>query len=157
MKIMVIFDSFYGNTEKIAESIGKALQPGHTVSVVRTCKATSRDVEMAEGLIVGSPTRAFRPSEATVEFLKFLPNYCLEGKKAAAFDTRISTDDISPKFLQFMINLGGYAAKPIAKLLAKKGASTPLAAEGFFVNGKEGPLKDGELERAGAWAKSLFD
>jgi len=42
-------------------------------------------------------------------------------------------------------------------LLAKKGASTPLAAEGFFVNGKEGPLKDGELERAGAWAKSLFD
>jgi hypothetical protein len=30
-----------------------------------------------------------------------------------------------------------------------------VPGEGFFVNGKEGPLKEGELERAASWAKEL--
>ena len=34
---------------------------------------------------------------------------------------------------------------------------TPLAAppEGFFVKGSDGPLKDGEVERASAWGKAI--
>lgn len=27
---------------------------------------------------------------------------------------------------------------------------------GFFVNGKEGPLKEGELERAAEWARQIL-
>jgi flavodoxin len=92
-----------------------------------------------------------------MEFLKFLPENSLAGKVVAAFDTRISTDDIGSTFLQFLVNLGGYAARPIAKWLQKKGALAPVPAEGFFVDAKEGPLKAGELERATEWAKSLIN
>jgi hypothetical protein len=30
-----------------------------------------------------------------------------------------------------------------------------VPAESFFVTGSEGPLEDGELERAGAWTRDL--
>ena len=29
--------------------------------------------------------------------------------------------------------------------------------EGFYVQGSEGPLREGELERAGAWAQQVAD
>jgi hypothetical protein len=31
-----------------------------------------------------------------------------------------------------------------------------VSPEGFIVKGKEGPLKDGEEERAAEWAKVIF-
>jgi flavodoxin len=70
----------------------------------------------------------------------------IKGKKVAAFDTRIPTK---------IVKIFGFAADRIAKNLKDKGANLVVPAEGFFVNGKEGPLKDGEQERASAWAKTL--
>jgi len=55
-----------------------------------------------------------------------------------------------------MIKLFGYAAKPIAGMLKKKGGSLVQQPEGFYVKDSEGPLKDGELERAARWAQSLL-
>ena len=49
----------------------------------------------------------------------------------------------------------GFAADAIAKYLKGKGANLVVPAEGFFVTGRKGPLKNGELERAASWAKSL--
>jgi len=54
------------------------------------------------------------------------------------------------------LKIFGFAADRIAKNLKDKGANLVVPAEGFFVNGKEGPLKAGELERAAAWAKTLI-
>ncbi len=158
MKIMVVFDSFFGNTEKIAEAVGKTLQPAHSVTVARACKVSSHAIELADALIVGSPTRRFRPSEATQEFLKYLPAGCLNGKRAAAFDTRISGEEIGSGFLKFLFNmLGTYASKPIAHQLVKKGALPPIPSEGFYVSNDKIPhLKDGEMERALEWVKGLF-
>ncbi len=108
-------------------------------------------------LVVGSPTRAFRPSPATNGFLKNIPTNGLEGVKAAAFDTRISEDDANPRVLRFLMKLFGYAAEPVSKKLNKKGAEIIVAPEGFCVNDTEGPLKQGELERAAAWAKKIIE
>ena len=47
------------------------------------------------------------------------------------------------------------AASTIAKLLQKKGGTLMAAPEGFLVTGEEGPLKDGELERAANWVQAL--
>jgi hypothetical protein len=49
----------------------------------------------------------------------------------------------------------GYAAKPISEKLRKKGGELIIAPEGFFVKDVEGPLKEGELERAAAWAREI--
>jgi hypothetical protein len=55
-----------------------------------------------------------------------------------------------------VVHKGGYAAKHIARRLEKAGGSLIVAPEGFYVEGTEGPLKDGEVERAGTWAKRLL-
>jgi hypothetical protein len=51
----------------------------------------------------------------------------------------------------------GYAAGRIANNLKKKGSTLIASPEGFFVTGGQGPLKEGELERAAAWAKGILE
>jgi hypothetical protein len=104
---------------------------------------------------VGSPTRAFRPTEGITAFLKNLSPSALDGVKAAAFDTRIELEDINPKFFRFIIKMGGYADKIIARRLEKAGAELALEPTGFAVVESEGPLKEGELERAAEWAARM--
>jgi hypothetical protein len=74
----------------------------------------------------------------------------------AVFDTRIALETIKSKVFRFMVNTGGYAASTMAKQLAKKHASVIASPEGFLVTGEEGPLKEGELERAAEWGRQLY-
>ena len=151
MKALVIYDSVFGNTEKIAQAIAKALG-------MQALKAESVQPEQLAGLeliVVGSPTRKFQATPATVAMLKRIPRGALQGVKAAAFDTRIAVDKVKSSLLHVMVKLFGYAAEKIARRLQKKGGVPALAPEGFFVNGTEGPLRAGEIERAAAWARSL--
>jgi len=150
---LVVYDSFFGNTEKIAQAIGVALGDA---MVKRVSEVTPQDLADLKILFVGSPTRAFSPSPETKIFLKNLGVNTLCGVKAAAFDTRIPKDQAESSFLRFMINLFDYADKKIAKALSKAGAELPLENAGFGVKGTEGPLIDGELERAKQWASGIF-
>ncbi|MBK7337274.1 MAG: hypothetical protein IPJ00_14410 [Saprospirales bacterium] len=84
-----------------------------------------------------------------------IPSNGLQGLEVAAFDTRIAVADIQSKILRFIVNTGGYAAKSIAKKLVQKGGKLVQAPEGFFVKDKEGPLYEGELERAEMWGEAL--
>jgi hypothetical protein len=43
----------------------------------------------------------------------------------------------------------------MASKLLEKGVSLLAEPESFFVKGTEGPLRDGELERASKWARTL--
>jgi hypothetical protein len=89
-------------------------------------------------------------------FLKRIPDKGLQGVKVAAFDTRFTEDDIKKvRILAFFVHLFGYAAGPMAERLLRKGGSLALPAEAFYVADTEGPLLDGELERAKEWARSL--
>ena len=155
MKTLVVYDSFFGNTEKVAQAIGKAIGSSKTVTVVKVHDATNDMLSDLDFLIVGSPTRGFNPSPAIKSFIKKLPADQLSGIKVAAFDTRIPMEENVPGFLRFMVKLFGYADKPILDALVKKGGKAAGSSEGFFVLDSEGPLKEGELERAAKWAKQL--
>ena len=155
MKSLVIFDSMYGNTEKIARSIGKALQSKNDARVISIKDATVDNVKGIDLLLVGSPTQAFNPLPAVKTWLKALPKGSLKGIKVAAFDTRMDVKKVNNKFLTFMESFAGYAAEKIGKQLVNKGGSQIVKPEGFFVDGSEGPITAGELERAIAWAKAL--
>jgi flavodoxin I len=155
MKALIIYESFFGNTEKIAQAIGEGLGTSTEVEICKVGDVKPEHLESVDLLIVGSATRAFSPSPETKRFLAHLPAKSLQGKKAAAFDTRISLKDIKVRILRFLVNLFGYAAKPISKKLRKKGAEIVTAPEGFLVKDTEGPLKEGELERAKEWAKKI--
>jgi len=151
MKTLVIYDSVFGNTEKIAQSIAAALGT-KAIPVSRAEAGQLRDLDL---LVVGSPTRGFRPTEGINKLLNGLAKNHLTGARVAAFDTRIVLETIDSKALRFLVDKGGYAANAIAKMLQKKGGQPAAPPEGFFVTGEQGPLQDGELERAADWAKHL--
>jgi len=148
VKTLVIYDSVFGNTEKVAQAIAAALQ----ATATPISQVTDEQVRDLNVLVVGSPTRGFRPTEGISKFIGALPNHQLADIRVAAFDTRIVLETINSKALRFLVDKAGYAAATIAKALEKKGGRLAAPPEGFFVTGEQGPLKDGELERAAAWA-----
>ena len=144
MKALIVYDSTYGNTEKIAKAIGAALTG--EVKVLRAGEVNPAELNAFDLLVIGSPTYGGRPMPSVAELLNKIPESAIKGKNIAAFDTRIPTK---------LAKIFGYAADRIAKNLKEKGGNLVVPGEGFFVNGKEGPLKEGELERASSWAKGL--
>jgi flavodoxin len=154
MKILICFDSVFGNTERVARAMGGALG-SHAVSTVRVGDARLELLAGLDALIVGSPTRAFAPTGKTKRFLRSITRNALKGVKVAAFDTRADVKEVKSRVLSFFAGLFGYAAPTIAKKLVKNGGDLILAPEGFIVKGTEGPLRDGELERAADWAKRV--
>lgn len=157
MKALVVYDSFFGNTEKIAQAIGDALGAHMEAEVCRVGDVQPDQLTGSPLLIVGSPTRGFRPSPATSKLLKGIPKNGLKGVRVAAFDTRFPWDKIesSAAILAPLVKIFGYAAKPIADRLGKKGGELVVPPEGFFVEDTEGPLRAGELERAANWARQI--
>ena len=156
MAKMIIYDSFFGNTEKIAKAIGSTIGNEKQVMVNRVGEVKPEQLKDLELLIVGSPTRAFRPSPAITDFLNRVPENYLNGIKVTAFDTRMPMNDKVPGILKFFAKLFGYASKPIADKLVNKGGTLMTEPEGFFVESSEGPLVRGELKRAGEWAKMIM-
>jgi flavodoxin len=151
MKTLIIYDSVFGNTAQVAQVIAAALQtPALLVSQVTTDQLRGLDV-----LIIGSPTRSFRPTPTIAQLLKSLPKNQLAGRGVAAFDTRIWLETIDSAALRFVVGKGGYAANTIAKVLIKQGGNLRVPPEGFLVTGEQGPLKEGELERAAEWARHI--
>jgi flavodoxin len=142
MKTLVVYDSTYGNTEKIAQAIGEAI----AAEVRRVGQVNPSDLQAFDLVIIGSPTMGGRPTEAIQDLLKAV-GPALKGTNAAAFDTRLTSK---------WVRIFSYAAPRIAGSLKEMGAILLGSPEGFFVLGTEGPLKEGELERAAGWAKEIL-
>jgi len=137
MNALIVYDSNYGNTKFIAEVIGKELgAKAKSVSEVMPESLGNLDL-----LVVGSPINGWRPTEKTTNFLNSLKK--LTGTNAASFDTRVK------------LFIHGDAAKKISKALEKAGAILIAKPEGFIVLGTEGPLAEGETDKAKKWANML--
>jgi flavodoxin I len=145
MRTLVVYDSLYGNTEKIAKAIGGAISGGE-VRVLRAGEVGPQEMDNISLLVVGAPTQGGRATPAIRDFLDRVSKAEINGLDAAAFDTR---------HVSAMTKIFGYAAGRIAGDLKKKGAHLIAEPEGFFVTGTKGPLKEGELERAAAWGRGF--
>jgi len=154
MKALVIYDSMYGNTEQIARAIGHALGSKQEVEILRVGDVKPGKLAGLQLLIVGSPTQQFRSTTAIKDLLNGIPKNGLKGVRVAAFDTRLTEGVIleTSKVLSVFEKVFGYAAKPISDKLKEKGAQEIIPPEGFYVEGMQGPLKGGEIERAAEWA-----
>lgn len=151
MKNLVVYDSMYGNTEKLAQAMAKELKG----KAIKIGEVKAEEVMGAKLLIVGSPTQAGRPTAALSLFLlNKLPYNGLQNTAAAAFDTRMAIDE-QGLFLKLLMKIIGYAAGKTAAILKDKGAKLVSPSEGFMVEDKVGPLKKGELERAVKWTRNI--
>jgi sulfite reductase alpha subunit-like flavoprotein len=168
MRALITFESVYGNTRAIAEAVAEGLRQGGEVTVASHDQVDPEEIAAANLLVVGAPTHmhglptslsrkmAAKASEedgvpldssATADpgIRSWLSEQTGDGRAAAAFDTRI---DKSPA-------LTGSAARGIGKRLRRRGFKLAVEPESFFVEDAEGPLADGELDRAREWGRTL--
>ena len=154
MKVLVAYDSYFGNTESVARAIASALGNLPEVEVRKTGEVQPAHLAGIGWLILGSPTRGFRASDATIKLLGSIGPGSLAGVRVAVFDTRIPEPRM-PGFLRLIVKVTGYAAEKMAKALTARGAELVGQPGKFYVLDSKGPLMEGELQRAAEWAKSL--
>lgn len=163
MQALVVFESMFGNTAAIARAVGSGLAVKLETGVYEVGVAPRVLAESTGLLVVGGPTHAFGMSRAGtretaareagerliskgIGVREWLDAFQFPrwGVAGAAFDTRIDR----PRF-------PGAAANAIARRLRRAGVSPVLSAESFYVSATDGPLLEGELERARQWGESL--
>jgi hypothetical protein len=98
-------------------------------------------------LALGGPTQGHGVSPAIKELLEKVPSEKLLSIGIIAFDTR----------MDFARWLSGSAASTIGKKLEQYQVDLLVPPESFLVAGREGPLKEGELERAAEWAHLIAE
>jgi hypothetical protein len=168
MKVVVVYESMFGNTHVIASAIGRGLEAaGEDVLVVPVHEADGPLLAGAELVVVGGPTHAHSMSrestrasaaemaakdhtlileeDADGEGLReWFETVARSGAKAAAFDTRISIPAV----------LSGRASKAINRQLQHHGFNVVADPESFLVT-KENHLEPGEEARAEQWGGAL--
>ena len=139
MHALVVYDSKFGNTKIIADTVGEVIG-GQVVSVSNFSPELLSNVDI---LVVGSPIHGWHASEAASSFLAHLEKSELKGKFVAAFDTG------------FQSSFSGNAAAKIMKTLKKAGGVPLISTHKFIVEHSEGPLGPNEIENAKEWAHEL--
>lgn len=143
VEILVVFGSQYGNTQRIARAIARALSSEHRVRVIPAAAASEVSGAGVDLLFVGAPTQMRGLRLLTKPFLDGLVERGFVGTRAAAFDTRM---DLGPQLLESTV---------ISHHLAEAGCRLVTKPESFLVLGLEGPLADGEEHRAEEWARAV--
>jgi flavodoxin len=147
MNTVVVYDSQYGNTERIAQAIADTLRPFGQAGAVRVDPAHPVSFQGVDLLIVGCPTQGFRPTPAMQSLLEKVSPALLGGLSVVCFDTRFRG-----RLWQRS------AAVVMARQLRRLRVEPLVPPESFFVKAmkKEGPLLAGEVERAATWARTLL-
>lgn len=157
MKALIVYESYFGNTEKVAKEIYNKISEKIEVKIVNADEVNTENIENADLLIIGSPTRAFHQTQKITKFLKILNKENLKGKRIAVFDTRADMEKVDSKFLKFMVKHFGYAVDSIVKKVKGKSGNTVIMEEWFYVKESEGPLFEGEIEKAQKWAEKIIE
>ncbi len=159
MKSLVVYESFYGNTELIAQAIAAGLARHGEARSVGMGAVEASSLSDVDVLVVGAPTHAWglprAKTRAGIESAVALDGQPLVrqwletvpdggGRAAAAFATRLDKPRV----------LTGSAAGGIARRLRHRGWSRPTS-KSFVVTGTQGPLAAGEIEKAATWGDEL--
>jgi len=147
MKGMVVFDSFYGNTRKVAEAIAaQMISEGHHADIVSARSGLPADLGY-DFALVGSPTRMGRMTRHTKKFLKNLGREGWGNKPLAMFDT------VMPGVEE---KGGSSAAQRLHDLAKSMGMNAYSPVLHTMVTGMRGPLASDATEKAKAYATKFI-
>ncbi|MBN2281761.1 MAG: flavodoxin family protein [Candidatus Marinimicrobia bacterium] len=146
MKVLIVYDSLFGNTHQIAEAVQEGFQKNNEIKLFHVSKMPADSRDWPDLLVVGTPTHGGHSTGPVKNFISSLPGHALVDKFVAAFDTSIPSEG-QGTFVKLIIRVFKNAAPRLLKELCSKGGRE-IGYEIFWVKDKEGPLKDGESERA---------
>jgi flavodoxin len=145
--MLVVYFSKFGNTQRVAEAIAEKLQSHGPVRTISSDQLTTDGLQDADLVVMGSPTHNMNLPKAVKPVFDRLPKRILPGTPVAAFDT-------SYKMSWWLNHFT--ASKRLANKLRKLGGKLVIPPEIFHVTEREGPMFEGEIERAQAWATSII-
>lgn len=146
MNTLVVYFSKFGNTRKLAEAMAEMLRAKDSVHLVSIEQLTLPELSSADLIVMGCPTHKMNLPDAVKQVFETLPRHTLNHVPIATFDTSYK--------LSWWLNYFT-AAKRLAGKLRQLGGKQVILPETFLVEGREGPLQAGELQRAKLWAATL--
>lgn len=160
-RALVVYESMFGNSERVARAVADGVAEVMTVEVAEVSSAPT-DLEGVDLVVAGGPTHAFSMSRTTTrrdargqgatqgsietglrEWLMALPDE--HGRWFAAFDTRVTK----------VRRIPGSASHSAARAGRRHGFTQAVSPESFYVLDVDGPLADGELDRARTWGHQV--
>ena len=141
MSVLIVYESKYGNTKKVAETIGEGItEAGKEIHVTHVKEVENDTVKDFDVILIGSPTYVGSPAKSIKKFIKSLVDMSLQGKSYAVFDTQMGGTG------------GGFLRNTVKKMEEQIEKTIPdlkkiISGLQVGVKGIKGPLSDGELSR----------
>jgi flavodoxin len=137
-KILVVYESKYGNTKRVAETIVEGMHriDGIEIALNEVKKVDSNAIPRYDAIVIGGPTHFGGPTRGIKKFINKLSSFSLEGKQFAVFDTYIEEDFEK-------------GTKKMEQIVGEKAPAMKMAAPGLSikVEGMKGPIAEGELSK----------
>ncbi|MCU1543603.1 MAG: hypothetical protein JWM50_1468 [Microbacteriaceae bacterium] len=168
MRIVVVYESIFGNTRQIATAIQRGASEHASVRIASMGSRSLDGIADADLILLGGPTHALGLSTPTTRaealswtlqperhvsldageprtgIREWLGSHPQLPAQFAAFDTRAAS----------MRHLPGSAARRIDKHLRSRGLARVTAPASFYVSARSA-LLDGELDRASDWGSRI--
>ena len=138
-RALVVYESKYGNTKRIAEAIVEGIKQAGDIEckLVSPAEAQPDELLRYDAILFGGPNHMQEPSRGVTGFLERASSVDLRGKLSAAFDTYMGANK-------------GIAVAKLQRKIREKLRGVKLVGEGFSaeVKSRTGPLVDGEIPKA---------
>jgi len=147
VKAVLLYESKYGNTKRVAEAIAEEMQRvGGMEAALTALKGVDvDDIANYDVILLGGPTHFGGPTRSVRKFIDALGKRNVNGKSVAVFDTYLGEDfEKGVRKMEEQIR----AKAPGLKLLAP-GLS-------IRVEGMKGPIAEGELVKCKDFVKQLM-
>jgi len=147
LNAIIVYESMFGNTKKVAEAIEENL---NNIEKIETVIKTAKDVDPMEVLdydliLIGSPNHMGGPTRGIKKFICKLEKIGLKGKKGATFDTYVRKN----------INK---AVRKMERKITEKVPGLELITPGLSVKvgGISGPVLEEELPKCNDFANMII-
>jgi len=131
-KVLVVFDTTYGNTEKLGREIAAGIEEAGAAEckVIGIKQVKTEDISSFDGVLFGGPIHAFRATRGIKGAVNEAAKKGLDGKLVSTFDTYQAPGH------------KGRAAKQIEEMIADKAPGAKILSPGFtaLVDDRKGPL-----------------
>jgi flavodoxin len=144
---LLVYFSKFGNTMKVTEAIADVLGSAGNVSVIPSSQLTIDELQAVDLVVMGTPTHKMNLPAEVRPIFDALPKRILKKTPVVAFDTSYKLSAWLRPFT---------AARRLLPKLRKLGGKPLLPPQTFHVMEREGPLYEGEIERAREWARQIL-
>jgi len=145
-KVIVVYESKYGNTKRVAETIIEGINEIEKIEAVLKEPKHLEPTEVLDYdvILIGSPNHIDGPTRGIKKFIDKLGKIGLEGKLGAVFDTYMGGDF-------------NKAVRKMEKRINEKVPGLKLITSGLSikVGGTKGPIVEGELPKCKEFGKKL--